>query len=1143
MARDLRDASLDDKYGQTHGRILISGIQALVRLPMLQRDRDAARGLNTAGFISGYRGSPLGGLDNAVWREADRLEAKNIHFVPGVNEDLAAASVWGTQQIDALPGARVEGVFAMWYGKGPGVERSTDAIHHGNFAGSHARGGVLVVYGDDHAGKSSTSAHQSDQTLAALSVPLLYPADVQEFLRFGLLGWELSRYCGLWVGFKCVNETVEQTATVSLDAAGADITVPERRPEQLPPQGVNINPRFFGPAEIEQVVKRYRLPLVHDFVRANRIDRVAMGADRPGIGIVTAGKSTKDVVRALALLGLDDARMAELGVGVWKVGCIWPLEPVGITGFAERAETLLFVEDKNPVLEDQARAILYDAAHRPAIRGKTDGRGNRLFASDVAIEPEEIARALYRLLHERRRTDRDLDAAYARMAPAPLPNRAAGAADTRVPYFCSGCPHNSSTKLPEGSLAFSGIGCHTLVLFNGKGTTMPPTQMGGEGANWIGLAPFTETRHVFQNLGDGTYYHSGLLAIRASVAAGVNVTYKILYNDAVAMTGGQPIDGPISVGRIAEQLLAEGVAKVVVLSEDPAGYDKGDLPAQMRALHRDEMGRIQKELREIPGTTAIIYEQTCAAEKRRRRKRGRMADPDTRVFINAAVCEGCGDCSVQSGCMSILPKPTPLGVKRQIDQSSCNKDFTCLKGFCPAFVTVRGGTLRKPGAAAIAPERLDNLPAPARVAAKAQSVMVCGIGGTGVVTVGAVLAMAAHLEGRSASVFDVTGLAQKNGAVYSHIRLGEADAELGPQRIGQGEADLMLAFDMMAAADPQALKTLGAGRSVLVGNSAVAPGAAFQFAASEAGLPDRGEIFDRLEGRLGTGRSHLIDGTSIARAACGDTIAINMMMVGYAFQIGQLALSAAAIERAIELNNVAVEFNTRAFRVGRLVAVDPSFQASLTGEALPADAPADGVDFHAGLIADYQDAAWADRYRRAIARLQDAQAARQLSGLVDAAVPVLSRLMRYKDEYEVARLLTDRSFEAQLERTFDGIRRVEFNIAPPILSRPDARTGRPAKRTFGPWLRGPLRLLARLRGLRGTGFDPFGRTAERRMERGLIDWYEGLMDRCAREVVPETAATWIEILGAADAIRGFGPVKAENAARVRAEVEARLAAL
>lgn len=1147
MARDLVDVSLDDKYTRDRGRILISGVQALIRLPMLQRDRDAARGYKTAGFISGYRGSPLGGLDSAAFRAADRLKAHDITFLPAVNEDLAASSAWGTQQIDALPGAKVEGVFAMWYGKGPGVERSTDAIHHGNYAGTHEKGGVLLVYGDDHSGKSSTSAHQSEQTLAALSVPSLYPADVEEFLRFGLLGWEMSRFTGLWVGFKCVNETVEQTATVSLDAAGADIVVPKRHPDQLPPQGVNINPRFFGPGEVEQVVQRYRLPLVHAFVRANRIDRVAKGAELPRIGIVAAGKSYKDVCRALELLGLDPARMAALGVGVWKVGCIWPLEPQGIAAFSGQAEALLFVEDKHPVLEDQARAILYDTARHPAIWGKTDGQGNRLFASDVAIDPQETARALYRLLRDRGLADPTLEAAYERMAPAPLLNRPTASGDTRVPYFCSGCPHNTSTRLPDGSLAFSGIGCHTLVLFNGTDTTMPPTQMGGEGANWIGLAPFTETPHMFQNIGDGTYFHSGLLAIRASVAAGVNVTYKILYNDAVAMTGGQPIDGPISVGRIAEQLRAEGVVRVVVASEDPAAYGAGELPAKVQLRHRDDLTGIQTELRDIPGTTAIIYEQTCAAEKRRRRKRGKLADPDIRVIINEAVCEGCGDCSVQSECMSIQPKPTPLGIKRQIDQSSCNKDFSCLKGFCPAFVTVRGGTLRKPDAAAIAPERLENLPAPAPRPSATQSLMVAGIGGTGVVTVGALLAMAAHLEGKSASVFDVTGLAQKNGAVYSHIRLGEAGQELGPQRIGTGEADLLLAFDMMAAADPDALKTLGAARSTLIANSAIAPAASFQFAASEAGLPDRAAILDRFAGRVGAGCSHMIDGTRIAKATCGDTIAINMLMVGYAFQLGRLALSAEAIERAIDLNGVAVDFNTRAFRVGRLVAADPSFTETLTGDSSAVvglgDGLGDGLEFHAGLVAAYQNAAWEDRYRRAISRLADAEAAKGVSGLTAAAIPVLSHLMRYKDEYEVARLLTDRHFEDRLERTFEGAPRFEFNLAPPILARTDARTGRPGKRAFGPWMRGPLRAVAGLRSLRGTMADPFGWTAERRMERALIDWYEGLIDRCAQGLGAGSAETWTEILRAPDAIRGFGPVKAANAARVRARVDALFAQL
>lgn len=1130
MARDLNDVTLNDKYDQTEGNILISGNQALLRLPMLQRARDQGRGLSTKGFISGYRGSPLGGLDSAAYGEAERLRANGITFQPGVNEDLAATSVWGTQQIDALPGANVDGVFAMWYGKGPGVERSADAIRHGNVAGSHAKGGVLLVYGDDHPGKSSTTAHQSEPALAALSVPSLYPSDVQEFLRFGLLGWEMSRFTGLWTGFKCVNETVEQTATVSLDLAQANIEIPEHRPEDLPPQGININPRAFGPAEADKVVTRYRLPLVHRFVRANGIDR-AIGSATPRIGLVTAGKSYLDTRAALDLLGLDEARMKDLGIGIWKVGCIWPLEPKGIEAFAAKADALLFVEEKRAFVEEQARAILYNAPHRPVIWGKTDGAGRALLPSDVPFEPLDAARALYRMMRDHGLTDPHLESAYQALAPVPILTKPDNPSDTRMPFFCSGCPHNTSTRLPDGSFGLSGIGCHTMVVYNGKNTTLPPTQMGGEGANWIGMAPFTDTKHVFQNLGDGTYFHSGLLAIRAAVSAGVNVTYKILYNDAVAMTGGQPIDGPISVDTMARQVLAEGVKRLVVVSDNPEAYSARDLPSEVRVTHRDTLTQVQEDLRDIPGTTAIIYEQTCAAEKRRRRKRGKMAEPDMRVVINDAVCEGCGDCSAQSGCVSILPKATPLGIKRQIDQSSCNKDFSCLKGFCPSFVTLHGAKPRKPEAQSISDDRLAAIPAPEASARDRQSIMITGIGGTGVVTVGAVLAMAAHLMGRQASVYDMTGLAQKNGAVFSHLKLGHGQADLGTQRIGVGEADLILAFDMMAAGDPDVLKTASLTQTALVANSTIAPGAFFQMAASEAGLPNASGIENRLLALVDPARHWLIDGSHIAQVTSANSIAINMMMVGYAFQLGHIDLDAAAIERAIELNGVAIPFNLRAFRIGRLLAFDAEFAASFAKDKAPTRAL--GLEDHAALVRAFGGAGYEARFRAALAPLEGNET------LGTIATPILSRLMRYKDEYEVARLLTDPAFKARIAREYEGVRKVELNLAPPIFSGVDERTGRPKKRAFGPWMLPLLGVLARAKGLRGTALDPFGRSEERRMERGLIDWYSDLIAQAASG----DTAQWTPILAAADGIRGFGPVKEASVARIKAEVETKLASL
>ena len=1130
-SKALREVTLDSKYEVSSGTVFINGNQALVRLLLLQQERDARQGLDTAGFVSGYRGSPIGGFDAELWRARAYLDDHDIRFQPGINEDLAATSVTGTQQLDMLPERKVDGVFAMWYGKGPGVDRSIDAMKHGNYSGAHRNGGVLVVYGDDHPGKSSTVGNQSDPALASIGIPTLYPASVGEYIEFGLMGWALSRYSGLWVGFKCVNETIEQTATCGIDIDALEIVTPNAEDR---PDDVNYHPIAFDRAAEEGLVYSVRLPLVHAFVRANRLDRVTHGG-RGKLGIVTAGKAWQDTVSALAALGIDGSRAAETGLSVYKVGCIWPLEPEGLRRFAEAHDELLFIEEKKGLLEEQAAHILYNLADRPRISGKSTPEGIPLVPATDLLDSGDVANAISRRLGAH-------GVSVADSGEASAADSAAGApVAIRAPYFCSGCPHNTSTRVPEGSFAMGGIGCHGMASWY-RADTLTPLQMGGEGTNWIGLAPFSGTGHVFQNMGDGTYYHSGLLAIRAAVAAEVNITYKILYNDAVAMTGGQPVDGPISVGEISQQVLHEGVRRCVVVSDDPGKFDRASgLAPGVDVFHRDELQRVQDELRETPGCTVLIYEQTCAAEKRRRRKRGKMHDPAKRMFINAAVCEGCGDCSTQSTCVSILPVDTALGRKRMIDQSSCNKDYSCKKGFCPSFVTVYDAEPRRPDAVELDESLFTALPDPRRpeLGDDSYSIMIAGIGGTGVITVGAILGMASHLEHRACSIYDMTGLSQKNGAVYSHLKIADDAAYLAAQRIGRGEARLLLGFDLVAAQGGESFATLAAGQTTVVGNSSVSPTARFQLDPDDR--IDTRLIEKRFRDVVGSDRLMLVDATGIALALCGDTIAGNMLTVGFAYQEGLLPLGAAAIERAIELNGQAVDFNLNAFRLGRLAAHDPDAVLRLAAEHSNLAAPAlpatlnEIVAHRSELLEQYQDAAYAARYRQVVERVADAE--RQVSPgddrLARAVAKYLAKLMAYKDEYEVARLYTDPAFRQSLENQFEGDIRIEFNLAPPLLSRPDPVTGIAKKRTFGPWVLVLFRILARLKGLRGSRFDIFGSSAERRTERQLIADYEAQIDEILASLTPDNIDRAVALAELPEDIRGFGHVKADHVARAR----------
>jgi indolepyruvate ferredoxin oxidoreductase len=1134
------EITLDDKWTTTTGRVVINGTQAISRVLLLQKQLDRAAGWNTAGYISGYRGSPLGNVDTTLWSIGERLREADVVFQPGLNEDIAATALRGTQQIDLVGGARYDGVFAAWYAKGPGVDRAGDAFKHGNFAGTHPKGGVVLFYGDDHAGKSSTVAHASEAALAASLIPSLYPADVGEVLRFGLMAFALSRYSGLWVGVKCVNEVAEQTATVDLRFDGFAPVLPAR-PDGAASE-VNIrSDSTYNPLGDERTVVEERLPLVHAFVRANGLDRTQFRSPAGGLGIVAAGKSCNDVRAALALLDLSEEAAALGGISLYKPGCIWPLEPTGLSAFADGHQVLLIVEEKRTFIEMQAAQILVNRPDRPLLIGKQDAQGQPLLSAVDPFDPVILAEVIAGQLERLGRLPPEAASALALLRQASGDGMNQAVAPRRAPYFCSGCPHNRSTRVPEGSLSMTGIGCHTMVNFMRPDVALLPTQMGGEGGNWLGLAPFVDTPHIFQNMGDGTFYHSGLLAIRAAVAAKVNITYKLLYNDAVAMTGGQPVDGPISVTEMARQVLAEGVREVVLLSDDPAKHEGSALPSEVRIGHRDTLEEVQLRLREMPGCTIIIYEQTCAAEKRRRRKRGTFPDPDKRLFIATSVCENCGDCSVQSTCVSLVPVETEFGIKRAIDQSSCNKDYSCVDGFCPSFVTIEGAAPRKPVAMNVDEALIASLPVPRPLlVGEGFNAIIAGIGGTGVVTVGALLGMAAHIDGLAMSSFDMTGLSQKNGAVFSHLRIAARPDDITTQRIAAGEADVMLAFDAVAAVSPEALATVRQGRTRVLVNADVAATVAFQFDRDFA--VDPAALIARLRRAAGADAVETVAATSIATALLGDGIGANLFAVGYLVQRGMLPMSVAAIEQAIALNGVAVGFNRRAFTLGRLYAAEPERllgelapkprgEAAMTLEAL--------IAHRAGHLAAYQDAQLAEGYRGFVRQVEDAERALDpASEIVTRAVAkTYARLLAYKDEYEVARLLSAPSLREEIASAFAPGARLSFNLAPPILGG-KGRGGRPAKRSFGRWILPLLGVLARLKGLRGTWADPFGRTRERRTERALIAEYEVLVARILPALTKSNLAEAARLLAMAGAIRGFGPVKEAAAERYRKDIVA-----
>ncbi|HEY2344784.1 MAG TPA: indolepyruvate ferredoxin oxidoreductase family protein [Xanthomonadaceae bacterium] len=1159
-----RDYTLETKYTRERGRIFLSGVQALVRLPIMQQMRDRAAGINTAGFISGYRGSPLGGFDLELWKAKKHLKASSIEFTPGLNEDLGATMVWGTQQTGLFPGAKYDGVFAMWYGKGPGVDRCGDVFKHGNAAGTSKFGGVLALAADDHACRSSTLPHGSELEFVSAMMPVLNPAGVQDILDMGLMGWAMSRFTGRWVGFKTIAETVESSASVIVDPHQLDIIIPSDF--EMPAGGLNI--RWPDPPLNQEMrLHQYGVHAAEAFARANRIDRIVLDSPKARLGIVTTGKSYLDVLQALEYLGIDRRAAEDIGIRVYKIGMTWPLEPVGIRAFAAGLEDIVIVEEKRSFIESQMKEHMYNWPHatRPSVVGKYDEGGEWILPSTNELTPARIARVIARRLARfftSPMIEERLKWIAAKEAELALPR----ANFPRVPHYCAGCPHNTSTKVPDGSRALAGIGCHYMVTWMDRDTDTF-TQMGGEGVTWCGQAPFTETQHVFQNLGDGTYFHSGSLAIRQAVAAKVNITYKILYNDAVAMTGGQPVDGTLTPPDIAHQVRSEGVDTIVVLSDDIRKWKncREKFPHGTEFLDRDLLDETQKRLREVKGVSVLIYEQTCATEKRRRRKRGKIPDPSKRAVINSLVCEGCGDCGEKSFCVAVLPKETEFGRKREIDQSACNKDFSCVKGFCPSFVTVEGGALRKGSGASSSKDavaaRLNELPLPTFKSSldTPWNILITGVGGTGVVTIGALLGMAGHLENKGASVLDQTGLAQKGGAVTTHVRIARTPDDIHAVRIAAGEADLVLGCDMVVVNDYWALSKIRAGRSTVVLNTYEAMPGTFTMH-PDMQFPADG-IVAAVRTALDGGQPMRIEATELATALFGDAIATNSFILGVAWQQGLVPVSLDALLRAIELNGAAVKMNKEAFAWGRLAAIDPdavrtaagmkttsSADTVVLGDPAPrtasvSDLPLDDARLSRNIdesiarreafLADYQDAAYAKRYRALVDQVRSAESAKApgSTALASAVARYAFKLMAYKDEYEVARLYTNGEFQRRIAQQFEGDYKLNFHLAPPLFARRDAE-GHLVKQQFGPWMMKAFGVLAKLKFLRGGALDIFGRTEERRIERQLIADYFRDIGAILPTLSPDNIAQAVEIASLPERIRGYGHVKEKHLADV-----------
>ncbi len=1135
----LRQVALDDKYTLLNGRIFVTGIQALVRLPMLQKLRDERAGLNTAGYISGYRGSPLGALDQQLVRASRFLSEHNIVFQPGLNEELAATACSGTQQINLQGEGAYDGVFSIWYGKGPGVDRSGDAFRHAHNFGTAEHGGMIALLGDDHACESSTTAHQSEFAMVDAMIPVLNPAGVQDILDYGLYGFAMSRYTGGVVGLKCVHDTVEATASIEISDARTTIRLPEDF--DMPEGGLNIRrPDTF--MEQENRVHTYKLEAAKAFVRCNRLDQCIINPADAWLGIATTGKSYLDVRQALHELGIDESAASSLGIRLYKIAMPWPLEPQGVAEFADGLEHIVVVEEKRDLIESQIKSQLYGRDNAPAIEGKKDAEGRLLFpstarlnATDIAIKLAKriVARTANNTIATRLQHLQDLLQRNLSREPPAM---------TRLPYFCAGCPHNTGTRLPDGSRALSGIGCHFMVQWMDRNTA-GYTQMGGEGASWIGEAPFSKTEHLFQNIGDGTYYHSGLLAVRASVASKVNVTFKILFNDAVAMTGGQPMDGPLTPVQITQQVYGEGVSKIAVVTDEPDKYSTDTAWAPgVSVHHRDNYDQLQREFREIKGTSVIVYDQTCAAEKRRRRKRGEFPDPPKRLFINKEVCEGCGDCGEASNCVAVLPEETPLGRKRRIDQSACNKDYSCVKGFCPSFVSIHGGALRQRAKENTSVDGSSILPGnPDIPVINGQyNIVLTGVGGTGVVTIGAIIGMAAHIANLGCSILDMLGLAQKGGAVTSHIILAAQPQDIHTTHIAAGRAELLLGCDIVTSASASCLDRLSDQQThAVINTNAMMTG---DFTRNRNVQFPAGALQQSIE--EASAHSHFVNATQLAEQLLGNTIGANMFLLGYAWQQGLIPLPLEAITKAIELNGQSIALNTAALEWGRRAAVDQQAVETLATPAVVINLPdtlqqktahrRDAEKIMADRITrltGYQHQRYAQRYEKLVRRVIEKEKSLQLDNSLPLARHVaknLYKLMAYKDEYEVARLYTSEAFTRSVEAQFEGDYELRFHLAPPLLAKKDPLTGVPRKREFGARMLSVFGLLAKCKRLRGTPLDIFGYTKERRQERALRDDYEIMVSQLVESLTPANYEQACQLTALPDEIRGFGHVKEKS---------------
>lgn len=1133
----VKKISLDDKYAQGTGRVFLTGSQALARLPMLQKELDSANGLNTAGFISGYRGSPLGGLDKTLWQAKKFLQSHNIYFQPGVNEELAATSVWGSQQVNLFEGAKVDGVFAMWYGKGPGVDRSGDVFKHANHAGTSKYGGVLLIAGDDHGCKSSTLPHQTEYAFVDAMIPVLNPAGVQEIIDLGLLGWALSRYSGCWVALKTIAETVDASYSTDIELSRFSIQTP-KTPD------LDLSTRWPDkPLEQELRLHNEKMSAVLEFARVNKLNRIVIDSPEPRIGIITTGKSYLDVMQALKDLGIDEDLAIEVGLRVYKVGMPWPLEPEGVHEFATGLDEVLIVEEKRGLIEDQLTSQLYNwrSDVRPIVVGKRDESGAWLLPSTGELTPGVIARVIAARLERFFTSSNIQDRLQFLNEKEQYLNRPKDLLE-RVPHYCSGCPHNTSTVVPIGSRAMGGIGCHYMATWMDRNTETF-TQMGGEGATWIGQAPFTATKHVFQNLGDGTYFHSGILAIRAALASGVNITYKILYNDAVAMTGGQPVDGQLSVPQMAHQLESEGVKRIAVVSDDIGKYARHEFPEFTTFDSRDDLDAVQCELRECEGTTVLIFDQTCAAEKRRRRKRGELEDPAIRPFINTAVCEGCGDCGIASNCLSIVPDETEFGRKRKIEQSSCNKDMSCIKGFCPSFVTVIGGELKQPEVRESAHILSKTVSEPVLPKTdEPYGIVLAGVGGTGVTTLGAILGMAAHIENKGTSVLDMTGLAQKFGAVVTHVQIAAKPQDILAARIATGGAKLVIGCDLVVAAGNDSMVKVDRNFASAVINTHEAMTAEFTRDA-DASFP-ASSMQDLIVESVGVEKTSFVNATRIVEEFLGGTMVTNVFLAGFAYQKGLIPISADAITEAIRLNGTNVDTNQQAFHLGRLAA-DNQIPETRSSSPAPEDAMTldELISRRKDYLKDYQNQQYAERYEAMVRKVQDEEKAYAAEEVTSAVARYYFKLLAYKDEYEVARLYSTAEFRESLNAQFQGNFKLEFNLAPPLIAPVDKHSGLPRKMQFGSWMLTAFNLLAKFRFLRGSRFDPFSYTQDRKLERKLISEYENLVDKLLTQLDAENLTAIAEILSLPEKIRGYGYIKANNAKLAAAEQQRLLSIL